>query len=764
MSSEGYLADNNMMKRAAAFCLLVLLALCFDAPFFRGAAGAAAPPHDTDFREGLSHLEQERYAEARVAFGKIPPEAFDLGDYAVYFAGMASARDGKRQEAAEAARRLEERFPQSPLVPYLRHEIAFAAALDNDLPAARAALAVSRGKVTGNGRKSEEGFVAAVLAGEGEPTPESAALHLENFSAYSAQSAATLSYERLWQWWKEGRLAAFDLPVGFYAKLGKAAGRAGDAERARSVYEDALTRFPPSDEYYAMVLDFAEFLRKQGETEEAIDLLEKRFADAVPAFRSEAQFLRARVEWKAGKLADAKKRFLEIAEGNSRPGTAERARYYAAWISGDEGDVAGATEAFGRLRHAADDRIRQESLFRHAYGLYQQYRFDEAAAAFGAGENGGFGTVEAARHRFWRSRALRWDGRTVEGERVLAELSADPFAGIYALLALKDLGGDPFRLLNAPSSRETSACAREREQLWAKIRGAAWEPADAEKVRRADRLVHLGAVNYAVLEAQRVDRAAARKAVGLSDGGAGGLFRYLAGDLKGAIRETANLPMDPANPGLIDRIQYPLAPEFLTDCDRPRSGIDPLVLHAIIRQESSFQADVLSSAGAVGLMQLMPRTAAETARKEKLPKPRRIHLTRPALNVRLGAAYLSRLLKEFHGDYFRAVAAYNAGEAAVGRWWDASGSDPATYLERISYQETRLYLRKVFFNLLQYYRIYRPGMLARYLPTAPAAAPIAPDAAPIQPTPGSADNVPSTPPTPEAVPNAGPPPTAPAGK
>jgi len=256
----------------------------------------------------------------------------------------------------------------------LRHEIAFAAALDNDLPAAREAFAVSRGKVAGNGRKSEEGFVAAVLAAEGEPTPESAALHLENFSAYVAQSAAAMSYERLWQWWKEGRLAAFDLPVAFYAKLGKAAGRAGDAERARSVYREALKRFPPSDEYYAMVLDYAEFHRKQGETAAAIALLEERFADGLPAFRSEVQFLRARVEWKAGKREDARKRFLEIAEGTSRPGTADRARYYAAWIAVDEGDVAGATEAFGRLRRAADDRIRQEALFRYAYGFYLQKR------------------------------------------------------------------------------------------------------------------------------------------------------------------------------------------------------------------------------------------------------------------------------------------------------------------------------------------------------------------------------------------------------
>jgi soluble lytic murein transglycosylase len=117
-------------------------------------------------------------------------------------------------------------------------------------------------------------------------------------------------------------------------------------------------------------------------------------------------------------------------------------------------------------------------------------------------------------------------------------------------------------------------------------------------------------------------------------------------------------------------------------------------------------------------MQLMPRTAAEVARKERIRKRlRRNDLLKPELNVALGAAYFSRLLRGYNGDYVRAVAAYNAGESSVARWWNRAEGDPAMFLERMSYRETRSYLRRVFFNLLQYYRIYRPGMLARYFPS-----------------------------------------------
>ena len=747
------------MKRILVFCLLATLVV-----LPRGVRGAVPPTADGDFREGWSLLEKERYGEARAAFGRIPPQEYDLGDYVVYFGGVAAARERNRDAAAEAAGRLAALYPQSPLAPFLQHEIAFAAALDNDLPAARDALAVSRGKVTGSGRKSEEAYIVARLAEEKGPMSVAATLHLENLSAFAPQDAAIRSYERLWEWRKEGRLAEWDLPVGFYRKLARAVDRAGDPERARAVYEEAMGKFPVSDEYYAMVLDYAEFHRKQGETAEASALIVKKLADAPPPYRSEVKFLRARVDWKAGRLADARREFLEIAEGSARPGTADRARYFAATIAEDEGDLVAATEAFGRLRRSGDDSTRQEALFRYAYGLYRQQRYDEAVAAFTAGEAGGFGTVENARHRFWRARALRGAGRTGEADALLAGLSGDAFAGIYALFALRERGGDPFRILNAPSSGETNACGGERDRLWTKVRNAPWSPADAEKVRRAERLVLLGVLDYAILEADRVDRVAARKAIGLADGAAPGMFRYLAGDLKGGIRETGNIPLDPARPGLVDRIQYPLAPEFIGDCDRPRSGLDPLILLAVIRQESRFQTDVLSSAGAVGLMQLMPRTAAETARMEKLPKPRKNDLTRPELNVRLGAAYLSKLVKGYGGDYFRAVAAYNGGEAAVARWWEGANRDSATFLERVSYKETRFYLRRVFLNLLQYYRIYRPEMFARYFPTAPTAAAQAPGDAPPPPPAGSADNALSTPPTPGAAPSAAPPSPAPDGR
>jgi len=706
--------------------LATLLLLFILAPF---AHTASASSQDNTFRAGWSLLSEEKFAEAREALGEISPGEYDLGDYVLYFTGLALAREGKPAEAAKTLDGLTSAFPQSPLIPYLAHELAFAAAKAGDIPSARKYFRSSRGKVTGDRRTAAEGYLAARLMEEPEGEPEgepardrlrkkAAEAYLENFFSSTVQEGALLSMDRLWEWYQEGKLSEWDLPVSFYGKYAKALFRAGEDDRARAVYQEAAEKFSSSDDYYDLLLDYAEFLRKKGEASAARSLLAGAVKDAPAPFRSAVDFLFARVEWMAGRTAEARRRFLEIAESDAPPDTAERAQYQAAWILAEEEDWEGSAEQFRKLFQARDEQIRRESVFRHAFGIYRQRRYADAIVAFGSGEKSAVAPVERGRHAYWRARALYESGEKQKADALFRILAADHDAGPYAMFSSMRLGRDPFGMLNAPSSGETARCAGEKERLWESIRAADWSKKDAEGVRRAERLARLGLVEYAILEAERVDRAAVRRATGLADGGTPGLFRYLAGDLRGAIRETVGVSSDRAAGGLIERLQYPLAPQFLGDCDGKKSGVDSLVLHAIIRQESLFQYDALSPAGAVGLMQLMPRTAAEVARREKIAKTvRRYDLLKPELNVALGAAYFAHLMSSYDGDYLRAVAAYNAGEKAVDRWWKRANGDPAMFLETVTYRETRGYLRRMFFNLLQYYRIYRPGMLARYFPS-----------------------------------------------
>ena len=781
----------RILLRTGAAVLLFLSFLVQAPP----ASASAAPDPDGALREGYTLLTNEQYDEARRVFSRISPDGYDLGDYLLYFTGFSLARQGKREEAASVLETLSGSFPESPLPPYLSHELAYAAAKADDLAAARKHFSASRGKVSGNGRKAEEGYIAARLlereipAGEGiatppppvpengngtepealplpeepespgpssssgrfRPTPEAARAHLENFVVHTVQEGAALSMERLWKWRTDGIRPFRALGGGYIGKFANALFRAGETSKARSVYQEALAADPSPEEYHAILLDYAEFLRKQGDTTKAKTLLAGAVDGAPPAFRAEVEFLSARVDWKAGRVEEARRKFLQIPESGASAAVAERSRNQAAWISLELGDLPGATEEFGKLAGAKDEQIRQEAIFRQAFGLYLQKNYPGAAAAFEAGEKSGVSSVERARHAYWRGRILHEMGEEERGKGLLESIASDPGAGPFALFAAKRLGRDSFAMLSAPSSGETRRCEQEKEELWEKIRGAGWSNADGPKVRRAARLTRLGMVEYAVLEAERVDRGEVRRVLGLAGGYTPALFRYLAGDLRGAIRETLGLAADRGSVGLADRLQYPLAPQFVGDCDGKKAGVDPLVLHAIIRQESLFQYNALSPAGAVGLMQLMPRTARRVAPAAGIRgKLRRSDLLRPERNVALGAATLSILLKEYGGDYLRAVAAYNAGEAAVARWWEGAEGDPALFLERVTYRETRGYLRKVFFNLLQYYRIYRPEMFARYFPTAPKEGTPAPGASGTPPGEGTPGAVPAPEPSPES--------------
>jgi soluble lytic murein transglycosylase-like protein len=123
---------------------------------------------------------------------------------------------------------------------------------------------------------------------------------------------------------------------------------------------------------------------------------------------------------------------------------------------------------------------------------------------------------------------------------------------------------------------------------------------------------------------------------------------------------------------------------------------DPLLACAIIEVESAGNPGAISPVGAIGLMQMLPRTANEVACDLGLPPPDPRTLRQPCTNIRLGCAYLESLLVRFEGREERAVAAYNAGPKAVERWERQNpGCDPVRFMDGAEFEETRSYLRRV---------------------------------------------------------------------
>ena len=133
---------------------------------------------------------------------------------------------------------------------------------------------------------------------------------------------------------------------------------------------------------------------------------------------------------------------------------------------------------------------------------------------------------------------------------------------------------------------------------------------------------------------------------------------------------------------------------------------DPYLVAAVIKHESKFQPTARSDGGAVGLMQLMPQTAAWIA--GQLGEPfTEDYLYDPALNIRYGVWYLAELEREFGGNDILALAAYNAGRGNVRDWMERSHwTDQFDEIDAIPYPETRLYVRRVLEDREQYKRLY----------------------------------------------------------
>lgn len=156
----------------------------------------------------------------------------------------------------------------------------------------------------------------------------------------------------------------------------------------------------------------------------------------------------------------------------------------------------------------------------------------------------------------------------------------------------------------------------------------------------------------------------------------------------------------------LDEAAFPTfgVPEFPTVGD----PMERAIVHAIARQESAFDPAAVSHAGALGLMQMMPATARETARRAQLPFELE-RLTRdPLYSAQMGAAHLNDLLGDWRGSYILTFAAYNAGSGNVKKWITAYGDprlpevDAVDWVERIPFTETRNYVQRVMENLQVY--------------------------------------------------------------
>lgn len=391
-----------------------------------------------------------------------------------------------------------------------------------------------------------------------------------------------------------------------------------------------------------------------------------------------ARLVLARAAARAGRVEEASRFFADVGAGRVPiPGLPEwrqrdvgdESLFLSAWLFYDAGDYGHAIEVLEAFaRRNARSRRAEDALWFAAWSRYRLGRTAGADHAFARLAHGPL--ADAA--LYWRARLAR--GRAAQRAlyRAAAARGGD---GWYALLARIRLGA-----LGAPAQRPRLAAARPLPDVQ--------HPWAAGRLSVAVELLGLGLRAEALAELRDLARSPrVREAAPLV-----AQLAEFAGDFETPFRLARNYL------ATTRRTLRWLYPEPLPDVLEPaarRFGVDPALVLAVMRRESSFRPDARSAAGAEGLLQLKPATAEWLATLLGVPGGVGARLRDPETAITLGAHYLGLLVARF-GEPALAVAAYNAGPAPVAEWAAArSGMALDAWVESIPYRETRQYVKIV---------------------------------------------------------------------
>jgi len=473
-------------------------------------------------------------------------------------------------------------------------------------------------------------------------------------------------------------------------------------DRAREEAEAFLeTRHPAAIRYRGRWL-FAEAVYKgrkdYGRAAEIYDALAKEQGPR----RLEAQVLAARAMARAGRNADAIRRYRALARRSAGSPEGCEALLLAVRLELSDGDPKGAGEDAGRALRGAcgSDEDRRSATWLAGFALYLAGKPDAAKKMIEKVEPSAGSRLERSQARYWSAVSLLASGRKEPGALELKQLAVKEPAGYYGALARIRLRilGEPLDPPAAPPSMEPGKEAKGDLCL------GPWKVSERVRI-----LSQAGLLEDAADEIWR-----ARDEVE-KDGREG--RRMLAEalfDLKDYpdARKVAFPEIDAPEWPPTDKnlwawlLVYPLAWESWIREAEEKHHVSRFLLYAVMARESGFEPGAVSRTGARGLYQIMPFLEERVAQELDLDYEPETGLSTHD-NLLAGAFHLSELLARYNGDLVLTLAAYNAGAAAVDDWQKRFGKISADrFVELIPYQETRNYVRRVLTELAAYSLLY----------------------------------------------------------
>jgi soluble lytic murein transglycosylase len=466
--------------------------------------------------------------------------------------------------------------------------------------------------------------------------------------------------------------------------VARSANASGPVARALSAYAKGISapEATPKDR-----LDYGELLVRAGKYTDAARVLAELRAPSNLA--AQAAYQRARALLLGGNGGAARGALRAVAE-QYRGDTlgASSALYLLGDLSTDDGRDSDADGFFRSLYRSYPTSARaDDARFRAAMITFIRGDERQAAARFDSLVRLYPRSNEATAARYWSGRAWAAAGNSARADSTWRDVIAREPLSYYAGRSAKRLnvgtwsapGGDP------------------GVDRFPRV------PAVDSAMRRITQLEQLGMDTEARFEYDALESSATTPDRMLATADA----LRVHGQTSRAIRLAWKIVDAGTRDARAYRLAYPVVdqPELVRQA-KARS-IDPALVAAIIRQESSFNPRAVSVAGARGLMQVMPAVGQQIGRSLGYPLWDAGLLFDPDANLELGTAHLAASLKQYD-DVVRVLAAYNAGGSRVARWRNKAGADdPEVFAERIPFTETRDYVRIVQRNVELYRVLYK---------------------------------------------------------
>jgi tetratricopeptide (TPR) repeat protein len=455
---------------------------------------------------------------------------------------------------------------------------------------------------------------------------------------------------------------------------------------------------------------------------------EKKPGEAIPALTKywsdygddpDILLILARAYWSLDSTAQAGWWYDRFIDKYPKSKSVPELLWRRAWIEEEQNQLKKAILFHRKLYTAHPKSPRsEEAFFRHALCLHQSGSNDSAIAVFSRFEKTFPESPFFAAALYWKAKSFIALKKIKDASKLLTEIGRAEPHEYYAHRAryLLRLCGDSVNAVVTIDTVEDEA----RALLWAdsvsKEIQSQISPQDIITFRRGLMLAAIGALDAAAFFLEPIENSYPGNLS--QDFRLARFYREVGAEPQAAMtgrRFGWRIPLESRGsiPLALYRQMYPTCYEADVARESQKWNVDPCFVWAVMRQESVFNSRIVSPAGAIGLMQIMPGTGKNIARELKTDYSID-SLYVPTINIRFGAWYLRSLLDEFNENEALAAASYNGGSDNVKAWLLRNqAEDLDLFVENIGFTETRNYVKKVLANYWTYRKLSRIALLSK---------------------------------------------------